>query len=194
MSKNTKYTVKVNDAETESRSKKASAIEIAEQAWASDSKAVVEVVTDAGTVVWTNQEVEAEVEAEVTEATSNRAKPYTRTDASDALPEAVDGYELAYTRNRVRAGVYRKDKAYLVVQFDAAGAEVLREEASNTTQAREVTNRLADEHAKAVAEAKAAEKAAKEKAKADKVAEKAAKLAEKEAEAAKADEAELVEA
>lgn len=189
MSSTTTYTVFTNDVAGESRSRKGKAVEQAEIALANDATATVEVRTSAGNVVWpeaTEAEVTPTEDGEVT--TSNRARPYTRTDESEALPAEVDGYELAYTRNRVNAGVYRSGKEYLVVQFDKAGDEIMREDAANTKEAREITNRLADEH-------REAQEAAKAKAKAEKDAEKAAKLAAKEKAAADAAaEAELVDA
>lgn len=205
MSSNTTYTVFINDEAGETRSRKNKAIELAEQAFATNPKDKVEVRTNAGTVVWPAPEVEV-AEAPVTEP-SNRTKPFSRVEDPNFEIEAPEGYEPAYTRARVSAVVFRKtgEKGdYVVVQVDGEGKVVVNESAANTTEAREITNRLAAEHreakAKADAEAKEtrdrekAEKAeAKAKADADKAAAKEAARVAKETEAAEA-EAELVNA
>lgn len=154
----TTYTVFLNGTavEGETRSRKATVIELAE---ARKGEGQVEVRTGNGTVVHT------------VNAPQVHAKPWTRTDSTEAFdaPE-IEGYTLAYKRNRVQAGVYRSnDKAgWLVVQGED------RFEAKTTVEAREITNRLAAEHkARREAEreaarvAKAEAKAAKEAAKAE---------------------------
>ena len=157
---NTTYTVFVDDAavEGETRSKKAKAIELAEL----HTEGVVEVRTDAGTVVWPETTDEVETPAKV-------GGPWTRIESGVKFeaPE-IEGYVLAYARNRVEAGVYRAlDKSgWLVVQGDE------RWEVKNTTEAREITNDLAAKHREKIKAAKEAEAKAKAEAKAAKEKEK----------------------
>lgn len=191
-SNSTTYTVFVNGTEGESRSRKGKAVEQAEIALANDASATVEVRTGTGTVVWPAPEVEVtEAPAEVTAST--RTKPFTRTEDPNFEIEAPEGYEAAYTRARVSAVVFRKvgEKGdYLVLQVNGEGEVILTEAAVNTTEAREITNRLADEHRVAQEAAKVAKAAEKAAAKEAKDAEKAAAREVKEAEAAASAEAE----
>lgn len=190
MSSTTTYTVFVNGTEGESRSKKAKGVEQAEIALANNADALVELRTAAGNVVWTSAEDQAPVEAaEVAATTSNRTAPFTRTEDPNFEIEAPEGYEAAYTRARIKAVVFRhltEKGDYLVVQVDGAGEVVVEEAATNTTEARVITNRLADEHRVAVQKAKDEAKALKDAEKVAKAEAKAAALAEKEAEAAAA--------
>ena len=190
MSSSTTYTVFINDEATESRSKKSKAVELAEQALARNDKDAVEVRTGAGTVVWPAPEASEVVAPEAEATASNRTKPGTRTEVPTFEIEAPEGYEAAYTRPRVLAVVFRHETEkgdYLVIQVDGEGTVIKTEAASNTTEARVITNRLADEHRKAVAEAKEKADAEKQAAKDKKAADKQAALEAKEAAAAAAD-------
>lgn len=181
MSKNaTTYTVFINDTAGENRSRKSKAIELAEQALAFDPARTVEVRTNAGTVVWPTPEafvdqVEAKDEADAeAKAASNRSKPGTRTETPNFEFPEIKGFEPAYVRANVKAVVFRGEGGYLVVTVKD-GAEVTREEAANTTEARVITNRLAAEHKAARDAEKEAEKAKKDAAKAKKDADREAK-------------------
>lgn len=179
MSKNsTTYTVFINDAAGETRSRKNKAVELAEQALAFDPARTVEVRTNAGTVVWPVQEADApEVEVAAAAAASNRSKPGTRTETPTFDVPEIEGYEPAYTRANVKAVVFRGEGGYLVVTVKD-GKEVTREEAANTTEARVITNRLAAELKVAREAEKEAEKAAKLQKAADAKAAREAKAAE----------------
>jgi hypothetical protein len=209
MSSTTSYTIQAESAEgvtsdIDTRSKKGAAIELAEQYLAENEGVIVRVITNAGNVVETLGEALDETPAEEV-VVSNRTKPWSRTvEAGFDAPE-VEGFTLAYTRNRIATGVYRaNDKSGWLVLDTRDGS---RTEVENTKLAREITNELSAKHltetkaardaaqveakrvrdeakaAKAEAkrladEAKAAEKAAKEAAKAEKAAaDEAAKLA-----------------
>jgi regulator of protease activity HflC (stomatin/prohibitin superfamily) len=197
MGSSTKYNVTVNDEVVETKSKKANAVEFADNLRGENPDAVIEVRTEAGTVVHT------------VKATGTHAKPWTRTQDHDLDLEVPAGYTVAYTRTRVGALVARADDKsdWIVITQDGVT------HVENTTQARETTNELAAAYKTRKAEEKAAadvakaeakeakakereeKRAAKEQEKADKAAAKAAAKAEKEAaEAAAAEEQELQDA
>lgn len=168
MGSSTKYNVTVNDEVVETKSKKANAVEFADNLRAENPDAVIEVRTEAGNVVHT------------VKATGTHAKPWTRTQTHDGIEvEVPAGFTVAYTRSRVGAVVARAD--------DKSGWLVLTEggdsfEAENTAQAREITNDLAAAYKTRKAEEKVAADQAKADAKAKRDAERAEKAAAKEAE------------
>jgi len=171
MSASTTYTVATSAGLIGTRSSKASAIKMAE-----DARGELEVVvtTAKGTVVHTVRPLR------------ERAKPFTRTEQATFEVPAVKGFTVAYTRRRIQTAVLRADdrSGYLVLHVPTG----VRTEAANTTEARELTNKLAEVHAEERAARLAQEKA-------DKQAARDAKRAAKEAEAAEAEQpAELVEA
>jgi hypothetical protein len=162
----TTYTVFINNNDVDSRSKKSKAIELAEQALATQPDANVEVRTAAGTVVWPEVTDVTEQVAEVV-TTSGHSKPWTRTETPNFEAPAISGYTAAYTRARVGAVVYRKDGVkgdYLVVTVKA-GKVTEKVAVTNTVEAREVTNELAAKHRAALDAAKVKADAEKEAAK-----------------------------
>lgn len=134
MSNSTTYLVLVDGEQVATKSKKASAIEVAEGLRAERPDAAIEVQTDKGTVVHT------------VKMKGTHAKPWTRTETHDGIEvEVPAGYEVAYTRKRVGAVVARAtDKSGWLVLTESGDSY----EVTNTVQAREVTNTLAAEHAK----------------------------------------------
>ena len=139
---NTTYTVSTATSTIGTRSSKQAAIKLAEANKGTDA---VEVHTNKGTLVHT------------VPAVGTRAKPFTRTEVPSFDAPAREGFEVAYSRKRVAAVIYRAtqpaedEDRYLVVQL-TTGAEWA---VANTTEARKVTNALADIRRKAQAEAAA---------------------------------------
>lgn len=128
MSKQTQYTVLVNDEALEgSFSKKAKAVEAAEAAAKADKRANVTVQTGAGNVVHTIKGVK----------TIRMSRPYTR---KVDLPEGAvipEGVRVAYTRNRKNLAIVHdfgmEDGPYQVVRF--TDGEVLASELETTREA-----------------------------------------------------------
>ena len=169
MSNPTQYLVLVGGTEVARKSKKQSAIDVAEGLRAENATATIEVQTGAGTVVHT------------VKVKGTHAKPWTRTETHDGIEvEVPAGYEVAYTRKRVSAVVARSESkdGWLVI----TPAETF--EAANTIEAREITNRLAADHAKQRAAEKAQAAKDREAAKAKREADRAAKAEAKEKEKA----------
>jgi len=168
---NSSYTVVSAEGLIATRSSKASAIKLADEA-RGDLEIIV--TTSRGTVVHTVRPLR------------ERAKPFTRTEVPTFEAPAVKGFTVAYTRARIQTVVLRADdkSGYLVLHVPTG----VKTEAANTTEAREITNKLGEALAK-----QKAEKAAEEKA--EKAAAREAKRVAKEAEAAATEQpAELVEA
>jgi hypothetical protein len=158
MSKNTVYTINMNGTAVATRSNKASAINLANETAAENHDAVVQVVTGSGTVVH-----------EVTPAeavdTKSHFKPWTRVEETDKVEvEVPAGYTVAYIRVRIGAVVARaNDKSgWIVITEDETF------EATNTAEAREITNDLAAKRKEAQVAAKEAADKAKAEAKAAK--------------------------
>jgi len=169
MSSNTTYEILVNDEVIDSKSKKSSAVEIAEAAHAEDTTRKVEVKTNAGNSVM------------VLEPKTKGARPWTRTETHDSIEvEVPEGYTVAYTRARVGAVVARADdkSGWLVITADGSTP------AENTKVARELTNKLAADHKVEQEKAREAQAVAKAEAKAKRDAERAEAKAVKEAEKA----------
>lgn len=169
MSNSTTYLVKVDGAEVASKSKKASAIEVAEGLRSEHPTSSITVETNAGT------------EVHVVKVKGTHAKPWTRTETHDGIEvEVPAGYVVAYTRKRVGAVVARSEgkDGWLVLTEDGRQLE-----AKNTVEARELTNDMADDYrtkreAEKLADAEA-RAAAKTKREADRLEAKAAKEAER---------------
>lgn len=156
MSNHTTYTVFLNGTEVETRSRKESAIQIADSKAAENPFATLTVVTSAGTEV---HRVEPPV------SKGKNFKPWTRTETPKFEAPEIAGFTPAYVRNRIGAVVYRANdrSGWLVVETKTGK----QHNAVNTAEAREITNKLAaDRRAAKEAEAKEA-KEAKEAAKAD---------------------------
>lgn len=176
MSNSTQYLVLVGGTEVARKSKKASAIEAAEGLRSENPDATIEVTTDKGTVVHT------------VKMKGTHAKPWTRTETHEGIEvEVPAGYTVAYTRKRVGAVVARADDKSGYLVLTAAGDSF---EAANTVEARQVTNQLAADHAKARQAEKEADAKAKAERKAQRDKERAeAREAKEKAKAEKADKA-----
>ncbi|HEV7950662.1 MAG TPA: hypothetical protein VGP24_12930 [Glaciihabitans sp.] len=146
----TQYTVKVDGEAILTRSAKPAAIKQAEELHAKgESRNEVEVVTGAGTVVFALTALVA---------APKRAKPNTRTEVPNFEVPEIDGYVVAYTRNRIQTAVLRGAEDLLVVDTRTDD----RYHVANTTEARQVTNTLQAERKAAVTKARAEAKAAKQ--------------------------------
>jgi hypothetical protein len=190
MSNTTQYSIVRNGEVLGTKSKKASAITVAEGLYAEDPTQTVEVQTSNGSVV---HSIEAR--------TGKGARPWTRTEPVGDLELSVPaGYTVAYKRPRIGALVARANdrSGWLVITADGTFP------ADNTKDARLLTNDLAAAYKTARAEQLEADKAAKAEAKAkrdqeraeakaQKEADKAAKREAKEKEAAEAEQPEVSE-
>lgn len=198
MSQNTQYNVVMAGETVDSRSSKQAAIRLAEATALENPAETIEVTTSNGTVVHTVEPTQGK----------RGFRPWTRTETHEGMEvEVPEGFVVAYTRKRVGAVVARSEAKDGWLVLTVAGDQF---EASNTKEAREITNDLAAKHREAAEQAKEAAKVAKAEAKAkreaDRAAAKEAKEAEKEAkrlakeaaaaeaEAAEAEDSELVEA
>lgn len=132
MSNSTQYLVKLDGAEVATKSKKVAAIEVAEGLRAEHPTSMIEVETSTGTVVHT------------VKAKGAHSKPWTRTEKHDGIEvEVPAGYEVAYTRKRVGAVVARSEgkDGWLVLTESGESFD-----AKNTVEARDITNKLAEDY------------------------------------------------
>lgn len=203
-SSNTSYTVQLDgtDVAEGTRSKKARAIELADQVASDNPEGTVTVVTGSGAEVYRRDAAKV----------GSHFRPWTRTETHDDIEvEVPEGYVVSYTRKRVGAVVARSEAKDGLLVITEAGETF---EAKNTKEARMITNDLAAKRAETVAalreqeakdraeakakrdEERAAAKQAKDDEKARKAAEKLEAKAEKErlaAEKLEAAEAEATE-
>lgn len=155
------YTVRNGETVVGTKSKKSSAIDLANEQADANRGVTFTVTTNAGT----------EVHSITRKPAGSHASPWTRTESSDKIDLVVpSGFTSSYTRSRIPALVCRaNDKSgWLIVTPEG------NHEAKDTIEARQITNELG-------AKATEARKAAAAQAKVDKAEARATAKAEKEA-------------